>query len=391
VDVKRGIWAPDLQLSIAWTRLVHGNISRISPRMLIERLFVSTEVRPTVGNPEVGLCPASEVNDGPGHNTPTPSLYIVLAIVIQLPGVPMTNGCPPLFILCAPRSFTSLLAAMLGQHPEAYGVPELNLFVEDTLQEMVGAMTDVYAIQLHGLLRNVAELYAGEQTIDAIDMAHRWIVKRIDMTTGEIYKELCRRVAPLRIVDKSPANSATLRRLERISQAFPDACYLHLIRHPFDMSKSLMNLQGGQIMATLTNSIDHSQGYEVLDPQILWYRLNRTVCDFLATVSDRQQMKLRGEDLLNDPKQYLQLICQWLGWSWHDSAYEAMLHPDDSVYARFGPFGAQLGNDPNFLKSPIFKQRHVSTGSLLGALPWRPDNQGFFPHVIELANSFGYE
>lgn len=280
---------------------------------------------------------------------------------------------------------------MLGRHPEAYGLPDLNLFVKDTLQGMTDAMTDVYAIQLHGLLRTVAQLYAGEQTIDAIDMAHRWIDKRKEKSTEEIFKELCRRVAPLSIVDKSHSNLGNVTRLERISRAFPDAYYLHLIRHPLEMGKSVMNHEGGQIMAALTNSIDYSQGDELVDPQFLWYRLNRTVRDFLKTVSAGQHMQLRGEDFLNNPQRTLQLICQWLGWSWHDSAYQAMLRPEDSQYARFGPFGAQLGNDPNFLKSPVFKQRSVTTGSLKDHLPWRPDNQGFYPHVIELANEFGYE
>ena len=31
----------------------------------------------------------------------------------------------PLFILAPPRSYTSLFNAMIGQHPEAYGLPEL--------------------------------------------------------------------------------------------------------------------------------------------------------------------------------------------------------------------------------------------------------------------------
>lgn len=303
----------------------------------------------------------------------------------------MENGCSPLFILSTPRSFTSLLGAMLGQHPEAYGVPELNLLVEDTLKEMVSSMTDIYHVQLHGLLRTVAELYAGEQTIASVEMAHRWIVKRIDWSTGDIYKELCRRVAPLRIIDKSPACSASPKRLERIRRAFPDAYYLHLIRHPFNTGKSLMNLEAGQIMATLANSIDNSPGYAVLDPQILWYRSHSAIYDFLDTVPEQQQMRLRGEDILTDPKHYFQIVCQWLGLSWHDAAYEAMLHPEDSVYASFGPFGAQLGNDPNFLRSPIFKPQKVARGSLESSLPWRPDNQGFFPHVLELAREFGYD
>ena len=41
----------------------------------------------------------------------------------------------PLFILALPRSYTSLIAGMLGQHPQAYGLPELNLFTVDRLIE----------------------------------------------------------------------------------------------------------------------------------------------------------------------------------------------------------------------------------------------------------------
>lgn len=302
----------------------------------------------------------------------------------------MEIECSPLFVLSAPRSFTSLLAAMIGQHPEAYGVPELNLFAEDTLQDMVSAMTDIYAIQLHGLLRTVAQLYAGEQTTAAIEMANRWIVKRLKWSTEEVYKELRHRVTPKCIVDKSPAYISA-KRLERIRRAFPDACYLHLLRHPFDMGKSLMNLKSGPIMATLNNCIDYSQGEGVVDPQFLWYRTHQVIGDFLSNVSDRQQIQLRGEDILNDPKQYFQVLCQWLGWSWNDADYEAMLHPENSAFASIGPFGAQLGNDPNFLKSPVFKPRPVSCGSLVANLPWRPDSQGFYPHVIEMARGFGYE
>ena len=279
---------------------------------------------------------------------------------------------------------------MIGQHPEAYGVPELNMFVTDTMQEMVDTMTDVYSIQIHGLLRTVAELYAGEQTIAAISMAYRWIMTRKDRATAEIYKELCRKVAPLRIVDKSPSNCFR-ERLERIRRAFPDARYLHLTRHPYNMCMSMMNLESGPTMLALANSIDYSQGDGLIDPQFLWYSMNKNICDFLATISSQQQIRLKGEDILGNPKIYFQVVCQWLGWSWNEDIHDAMLHPENSVYASFGPLMAEMGNDPNFLRSPVYNQQPVGTGSLAANLPWRPDSKEFYPHVVGMAKEFGYQ
>ncbi|MEO8893977.1 MAG: sulfotransferase, partial [Coleofasciculaceae cyanobacterium] len=77
----------------------------------------------------------------------------------------------PIFILGAPRSFTSVICAMLGQHPETYGVPELNLFIDETLDQLTQRLKGIRQFQLHGLLRTVAQLYAGEQTILSVDMA----------------------------------------------------------------------------------------------------------------------------------------------------------------------------------------------------------------------------
>ena len=54
---------------------------------------------------------------------------------------------PPLFILGSPRSFTSLVCAMLGQNPDAYGVPELNLFIEDNLKALIEKLSGYRQLQ----------------------------------------------------------------------------------------------------------------------------------------------------------------------------------------------------------------------------------------------------
>ena len=42
----------------------------------------------------------------------------------------------PLFLLAPPRSYTSLVNAMIGQHPQAFGVPELCLFNTERLVDL---------------------------------------------------------------------------------------------------------------------------------------------------------------------------------------------------------------------------------------------------------------
>jgi hypothetical protein len=279
---------------------------------------------------------------------------------------------------------------MLGRHPELYGVPELNLFTTETIEQLIQRMKGARLRQQHGFLRTVAQLYAGEQTVLSIDMARRWMFNRLHMSTGEVYIELCRKVAPLRIIDKSPSYSMKSVHLERIQKTFPGAHYLHLIRHPRTQGQSVMNLSGG-LLAKLCRSIDYSTKPLTFDPQYMWYRGQSKILDFLSTVPSHQQMRLRGEDILNDPRSYFEKICQWLNLSWNESIYEAMLRPQDSPYACFGPYGARLGNDPNFLKSPAFRYKPLAPSKLEGSLPWREDNKGFLPPVIKLAQELGYE
>ncbi|MEA3277491.1 MAG: sulfotransferase, partial [Pseudomonadota bacterium] len=42
-----------------------------------------------------------------------------------------------LIILSPPRSFSSVVSTVIGQHPDLYGFPELHLFIGDTVQEVI--------------------------------------------------------------------------------------------------------------------------------------------------------------------------------------------------------------------------------------------------------------
>lgn len=300
------------------------------------------------------------------------------------------DASAPLFILGSPRSFTSLICAMLGQNPAAYGVPELNLFIAENMKTLVNELSGYRQIQLHGLLRTVAHLYSGEQTLKSLDMARRWILTRLESGTDEIYRELCARVKPLRIVDKSPVYSLRPEYLERSAAAFPDACYLHLVRHPRTQGISIMKVAKG-LMAILANSIDYSTDSPTIDPQISWYGMQKNITEFLEKIPAERKMQMQGEIVLNRREESLARICHWLGMPHDVPAVEAMLHPERSPFACLGPLGAHLGNDINFLRSPALRDGEIKSATLEGPLPWRSDGKGFSVEVAEMARSLGYQ
>ena len=295
----------------------------------------------------------------------------------------------PLFLLAPPRSFTSVINAMIGQHPQAYGLPELNLFNVDRVRDLWGkGSKEMWGVR-HGLLRTVAQLYAGEQTSAAITMAEHWVAAREDRTTAEVFHELVARIDPLVAVEKSPMYTVAMERLRRIYESFPEARFIHLVRHPIPQGKSVMDLNDG-VFAYFMNSFDFSNDRVVVDPQIAWHDININILNFLHKVPKAQHILIRGEEFMDKPKKHLTDLCRWLGIRDDDKAIEAMMHPERSPFASFGPINALCGNDPKFLRGPAFRSEARKVPPLDGDLPWRDDVKKLFPQVVELAKEFGY-
>lgn len=297
---------------------------------------------------------------------------------------------PPIFVLAAPRSFSSISASILGGHPEAYSVPELNILIKENMKKFMEEERDVFIPQTHGLLRTVSELYAGEQTMETISMSHRWIIRRADRKTSDIYEEICEKIYPLTLIDKSPAYALLPQRLARIKKYFPDAYYLHITRHPIDMNKSMYKLEKGKLLAVLSNSIDFSKENKLIDPQLMWYTCNANILEFLKNIGEEKKLTIKGEEMINNRKETLRKICSWMSWSWSTDAYEQMIHPENSPYAQFGPIGAELGSDPNFLRSPELRQNNIISGGLEDNLDWVEKGRKLYPHVKKMGLKLGY-
>jgi hypothetical protein len=298
----------------------------------------------------------------------------------------------PLFLLAPPRSYTSVINAMIGQHPQLYGFPELNLFSADILKHMwIRVSSDVGddGTRRNGLLRAVAQIYGGGQTNETIEMAIHWAAARQEWNTGKVYQELAAKIHPLVSVDKSPVYTLSEARLARILEAFPKARFIHLVRHPIAQCISVMGLNNG-VLTLLVNAIDFGDESATVDPQIAWHDINVNIINFLGGVSEERQIRLRGEDLMADPRRHLARICRWLGVCDDAECIEEMMHPERSPYACFGPISALFGNDPKFLRRPKFRPHVPKIPSLYEGLPWRTDGKGLHPEVIDLAMEFGY-
>jgi hypothetical protein len=299
----------------------------------------------------------------------------------------------PLFLLAPPRSYTSLVNAMLGQHPQAFGLPELCLFNVEKLIELwrgsEGPVSENGAIARHGLMRAVAEIYCGEQTTATINMARAWAAAREDCTTGQVFQEIVAKIHPLVAVEKSPSYTMSTVRMRWLYQAFPDARFVHLIRHPVGQCKSLMAINEGAF-AIKVEAIEFEEDRCFLEPQIAWYDMNANILEFLESVPASHQIRMRGEDLMGDPEHKLAELAEWAGLRTDAEAISDMMHPERSPFARFGPINALFGNDPNFLAGPEFRPHQPKIPSLTDPVPWRDDGKGLYPEVIEMARWFGY-
>lgn len=286
---------------------------------------------------------------------------------------------------------------MLGQHPLAYGVPELNLFMAETMdgfwsgQDLDGSRKAVHwPLMRHGLLRTIAQLYAGEQTIEAVRMARRWILHRGPHSSATVFQELQERVAPLMLVEKSPGYLAKPIYLRRLAEACPNARFIHLVRHPVATGESILNTPGGRWVLWMSGAFEQPQAEPFPEPQYLWHDTHLRIMEFLDEVPAERWRRLRGEDLLQAPVSHLTDLCSWLGLAHGESELAAMQHPEASPFACMGPINARLGNDPNFLRAPQLREGRAQQPDLDAPLAWRPDGQPLYPEVLELAAELGY-
>lgn len=220
------------------------------------------------------------------------------------PGVDVVAASPslpaPVFVLSTPRSGSTLLRAMLGAHSGLFAPPELHLLAFADLADWHAALAPDL---LHlGLLQALAGL--GLTDAEARAEVDGWVAARAPIAA--VYDALRARVAPRRLVDKSPSYALDPEVLARAERLFPGARYIHLARHPVPTSRSFVDRRMGRLLG--------GGALEGLQAALaVWTIGNQNLVDFLGRVDRERVLRVRYEELVADPPGELARIAGFLG------------------------------------------------------------------------------
>lgn len=297
-------------------------------------------------------------------------------------------------LLSPPRSFSSLVSTMIGQHPQIYGFPELHLMMRETVGEVLEweRVCERY-LGPPGLLRALALLLWGAQSAENVLEAANFLEDRAGWKSAEMMNFIMDRAEAATgaryCLEKSPSITFLPHGLQRVRRAWPDALYIHVTRHPVNLKKSM-----DEFIDTSRRFSPEQKTIRLENSMKAWPVTQRNILDFCATLAPGQYLRIRGEEVLEDAPRIMGQVAEWLGLRTDDAAIAAMLRPEDSPYAHLGPVNAPFGNDPKFVESPAFRPGKPRLGSIAAYLDG-PEGDVLGPersaYLGRLANLMGYQ
>lgn len=295
----------------------------------------------------------------------------------------------PILIVGPPGPQLSRLAAMLGRHPAAGDLPELNAFLAPTVTGLfeIGRLSD--GLTSAGLLRATAERLHGRQDEEAVRSAERWLARRLDWRAADLFDEFSRWMAPRTLVSADATIAWRPDFLDRLLEQCPEMRLVHLVEHPRSWCAGRVAALADKLFIA-PDYKDYAVNPPLLDPQLAWLRAHCNLAETSSWLPPAQYRTVTVEHLQMTPEAALAELCGWLGWPAAPEAIAAMLRPEDSPFAGYGPSRALLGADADFIREPAFLRRLRSRDTLDGPLSWRPDGAGFAGEVLRVAERYGY-
>ena len=338
----------------------------------------------------------------------------------KTPGGRAARRSGPVLILASRESGGSLLSALLGGHPDFYGAPHLNLLAFEELWQYISYGAIPRDPHLHGLWRYLGVMLTGEQSMQSMQTAQRWLNRRSQRPVAEVHARLRQLAAPRRLVDYSPLVAQNAAAMRRAIAALPDdTVVIHLTRDPRVQGRAMCLPVWQSIMTSLDfwdrrgryqacmdvfeigeQFIDWSVTPPVFDPQFAWHRTQTAAREVLAELPAERGLHLDLDAMLAAPEAALADLLGRLGASADSATIAAMLNTGLTDYSLPGPYVAPFGVDFEMIGRSVAGalERGARSGAgqavrgtAAGPLPWRGDGEGLLPEVGALAHSLGYE
>jgi hypothetical protein len=277
---------------------------------------------------------------------------------------------------------------MVGQHPECASLPELKLFAYDTIGQLEASLPVYWSDRgiTHrspGLVRAIAQFEFGDQDDASMLAARGWLRDRSDWTGAQVLDVLLTRLSPRVAVEKSPENVEDDAALQRLAEAYPQARFLHLTRHPVTTQQSLEKHLNRTIPGF---ALPGQPAFGIA----AWVSAQCRILAFGASLPQSRYRRVRAEDVLNDSPSQLASIAAWLKLETGPDGIEAMLHPERSPFARPGSIASGIvgGNDPDFLSNPVPRGATLPSGVEQPA-GW-VENASLWEMTLDIAARLGY-
>lgn len=283
---------------------------------------------------------------------------------------------PAMFVLAPPRSGTTLLRVMLAGHPKLFAAPELQLLQFATLQQRRSAFVGKFSLWLEGTIRAIMEIKSC-----GVEAAKLLMQEYEDKgySAADFYGVLQEWIGDRVLVDKSPQYTLDRQCLARAERIFDNALYVHLVRHPYSMIRSFERFHVDQVLFLEPHPFSLRQLGE-----LVWLVSHQNTVEFLQTVPQERQCRVRFEDLVAGPTHVMERLCHTLGLEYHP----ALIDPyggvaqkmTDGIYPESTPMG-----DTEFLKHKRIDPRvadswrAVAHDNFLSEMTWK------------LAEALGYE
>jgi hypothetical protein len=127
------------------------------------------------------------------------------------------------------------------------------------------------------------------------------------------------------VVDKSPTYALDLEALRNAEHGFEEPRYIHLIRDPLAMSRSFEDYHMDQILPLHGNSYSGRALGE-----LVWTLSHRNILEFAESVPPERLLRLRFEDLVNDPRSAMTEVSRFLGLEFE----EALVRPYENLESK---------------------------------------------------------
>ena len=215
---------------------------------------------------------------------------------------------PALFVLCSPRSGSTLLRIMLGVHPRLFAPPEMGLLLHGDFESRRRALSEIGTFWNEGLLQAISSLKHCSTSEASAELA-RLCEGRT--STHSFVIEMQSWLGNRLLVDKTPGYAMHPWLLQHLEMSFTDARYIHLVRHPTPSIRSYEEARLDLLIDAATRAQLSCTRREFAEA--IWGASNDNIISFLSSIPKERRTRIKYEDLVTDPDKTLSSVCDMLG------------------------------------------------------------------------------